>query len=432
VVRLAQVSANEGLASSDAVDLALARRLFGELHAIGFDGTGITRASYGAGENAAHALLARTAEALGLQVHLDWACNLSMTLPGRDRARRVVITGSHLDSVPVGGNYDGAAGVVAGLAVLAAWCRRGYRPACDVTVIAIRAEESVWFPMSYLGSKAAFGLLEFANLAVQRRGDAMTLEACMRAAGGAPEECGRSHSLDPARIDCFVELHIEQGPVLVGGDQPLGIVSGICGSRRYREVRIVGEYAHSGATPRAFRRDAVMAATEFMSALHARWLEIEAAGGEMTLTFGVCYTDPLQADFSTVAGSVALSVDIRARDTGLLDRMDAELHAVRAAVERRLGVSIDPGTATGSQPAAMDPALQEALHQIAATRGVAARTMPSGAGHDAALFADQGVPTAMLFVRNAHGSHNPRESMDEADFAAGAVVLADLLERRSA
>ena len=140
-------------------DLALAAGMFDDLHVLGFDGVGITRDTYGAGEQRAHDLMKDHARMLGLEITVDAGLNLYMTLPGRDRSLPAVMTGSHLDSVPRGGNFDGAAGVVAGLAVLAGWLKAGKRPEADVTVMGIRAEESAWFPVSYIGSKAAFGLL---------------------------------------------------------------------------------------------------------------------------------------------------------------------------------------------------------------------------------------------------------------------------------
>lgn len=414
------------------MDIDLARALFAEFHAIGFDGVGMTRASYDVGENAAHDSLEAVARALGLEIRRDWASNLFMTLPGRDRTLPAVMTGSHVDTVPVGGNFDGAAGVIAGMAVLSGWVKAGYRPHRDVTVMAIRAEESAWFPVSYIGSKAAFGLLPPEALAVTQRGSGRTLAEHMRNSGGAPETLGSAEVLDPARIRCFVELHIEQGPVLIGTETPLGVVTGICGSLRYRQAVMRGTYAHSGATPRAFRQDAMMATAVFMSILNKEWIDIESTGQEMTLTFGVCHTDAAQADFSTIAGQVDFSIDVRSRDRVLLERMDAAIHAARLQIEAEYGVRLELGVRTGSEPAVMDAALQRGLLDAAAALGVRACTMPSGAGHDSALFATQGVPTAMLFIRNANGSHNPDEAMDEGDFASGADVLSHLLYHLSA
>ncbi|MBB2173855.1 hydantoinase/carbamoylase family amidase [Gluconacetobacter asukensis] len=408
-----------------------ARALFARLHTIGFDGLGMTRASYGDGENQAHALLADMARARRLLVRRDWASNLFITLPGRDRTLPAVMTGSHLDTVPCGGNYDGAAGVLAGFACLCGWADAGYVPARDVVLIITRAEESVWFPVSYIGSKSAFGLLEESALAAVRRDDGGTLADHMRASGGQPDHIHTAPVLQPSDLACFVELHIEQGPVLPAADVPVGIVTGICGSVRYRAATIHGRYAHSGATPRPFRADAVMAAATLMTVMQAEWRKVETEGGEMTLTFGVCHTDAAQANFSAVAGRVDLSIDIRSRDPGLLGRMEAALMAHARTVEDEYGVVVDLGARTQSAPAAMDAPLQAEAVALARRAGIPAVTLPSGAGHDAAIFAGQGVPTVMLFVRNANGSHNPYEAMEFDDFALATRLLERLLYLRA-
>ena len=143
-----------------APDLVLADRLFAALHDAGFDGSGITRDAYGAGERAAHAIVRDAAVAERLEVATDAAGNLLMTLPGADRAAPAVVIGSHLDSVRQGGNYDGAAGVLAGLAAVAGMRRAGIVPARDVLVLVARAEESgAWFPTGFPGSRAALGRL---------------------------------------------------------------------------------------------------------------------------------------------------------------------------------------------------------------------------------------------------------------------------------
>jgi N-carbamoyl-L-amino-acid hydrolase len=413
-------------------DLNLAATLFAQLADDSHDGVGITRDSYGDGENRAHALMGRTAEALGLEVRRDAACNLYLTLPGRDRDAPAVMTGSHLDSVPRGGNFDGAAGVVSGVAVLAGWRRAGLVPERDVTVMAVRAEESAWFPVSYIGSKAAFGLLDTGVLDARRADTGRPLAQHLREAGGQPDSLVSGPApLRAEDIDCFVELHIEQGPALEEGGDVVGVVTGICGSHRYRHAAVHGQYAHSGATPRRHRRDAVVAVAALITTLQREWVALEADGHELTVTFGRCTTDAAQADFSKVSGRVDFSIDMRSRSRATLDAMDAAVLAARDDIMRAHGVTIDLGPVSTSEPAQTDAELQRLLQQAASDAGVSARAMPSGAGHDAALFAAQGVPTAMLFVRNGHGSHNPDESMDLDDFAAATRVLASVLAARA-
>src|ERR1700733_9519477 len=156
------------ISDSAAPDLALAGSLFDRLSDATRRGRGIVRDSYGAGEQIAHDIMRSAGERIGLEVSVDAIGNLTMTLPGRDRSAQRIIIGSHLDSSPQAGNYDGAAGVVAGLCVVSALKEAGVYPRCDVSVMGIRAEESSWFNISYLGSGGAFGLLDPACLSIAR------------------------------------------------------------------------------------------------------------------------------------------------------------------------------------------------------------------------------------------------------------------------
>jgi len=420
-------------AASPSLDRALsvAHRLFDDLHAIGFDGRGMTRPSYGRRETAAHDLIEATARAHGLEVRRDWAANLLVTYPGRDRYLPAVMTGSHLDTVPCGGNFDGAAGVLAGLAVLLAWQMEGCRPLRDTTLIVIRAEESAWFPLSYVGSRAAFGLLGPQDMQTPRIDNGKSLAEHIRDAGGDPDVFAEpSRHLDPGSIDSFVELHIEQGPILIDREIPVAIVGGICGSFRFRRARIIGRGAHSGATPRGFRADAAVAASRLVIALDELWARYDADGQEMTVTVGVLRT-PDDAHFSAVAAQVDLAIDVRAHDPALLDAAEREIRALAASIAETSGVTIDLGERTGSIPAIMDPTLLSMAELAASESSVDPWVMRSGAGHDAAVFAGRSVPTLMLFVRNQNGSHNPDEAMELTDFDEGVLVLERLLRRRA-
>jgi N-carbamoyl-L-amino-acid hydrolase len=407
-------------------DIALAVRLFDELRArTGHgDGSGITRESYGTGEQIAHDIVRREAEALGLTVERDAACNLYMTLSGKAPGPRIII-GSHLDSVPRGGNYDGAAGVLAGLAVVSGLLRAGVVPPQAITVMAIRAEESAWFGASYIGSRAAFGQVSGELLdGVTRAGDGLPLGKAIAAAGGAPDDLrrGKAH-LRASDILCFVEPHIEQGPVLIGSGHPIGIVTDIRGSFRHRHALCRGAYAHSGATPRRDRQDAVAALAALVTRFDEFWEQREAAGDDLTITFGQVETDPAEASFSKVAGLARFSLDVRSGAPETLDRAEAELRRLISDIEARRGVAFDLGPRTGSSPAMMHRPLALAMRRIARQLSIPALPMPCGAGHDAATFAGMGVPSGMLFFRNSNGSHNPDEHLEIADFAAGTEVV---------
>ncbi len=410
-------------------DTALAARLFDTLRARSFDGVGITRVAYGPGEAMAHALMAEEAAALGLERMVDPIGNQYLTLPGADRTRPKIILGSHLDSVPEGGNFDGAAGVLAGLAAVAGMARAGYQPAQDVAVMCIRAEEAgAWFPTSYPGSRGALGTLTAADLAVKRRDSGRSLAEHMREEGFSPDfATSGAKVLTPDNTAAFLELHIEQGPTLENEGVPLGIVTGIPGSRRFRAARCLGEYNHSGATARKYRHDAAAALAELVYRLDAYWVELETRGHRLVCTFCEMATTA-EAGFTKIAGEARFSLDIRAVDMASCDAMVAKMHALVGEIEARRGVRFELGAESGSAPSIMDATMRGGLARAADALGIGHLAMASGAGHDAAAFAAAGIPAAMLFVRNQNGSHNPHEAMRLPDFDLACQVITRWLQ----
>jgi beta-ureidopropionase / N-carbamoyl-L-amino-acid hydrolase len=405
-------------------DLDVAAALFEALSRATRRGRGIVRDSYGEGEQAAHDILRSAAGTIGLEISVDAIGNLFMTLPGRDRSARRIIMGSHLDSVPQGGNYDGAAGVVAGLSVLSAMRRAGVVPQCDVSVMGIRAEESAWFDVAYVGSGGTFGLLDPACLAVPRSDNGVTLESALKENGFDPRPIReRRRLLDPSRIRAYLELHIEQGPTLVAQGLPAAVVSGIRGCRRFRNARCTGEYGHSGAVARPYRRDAVAATVALLHHMETVWLCHEAAGEDLVLTSGELFTDPAVHGPSKIAGETRFVLDIRGLGDATMAAVVAEARAAAERISAAYRVHIDLGATSDSPPAVMDSRLRSQLMSLLERPF----EMPSGAGHDAAVFAKVGIPSAMIFVRNEHGSHNADEAMSLDDFAVGARALLELL-----
>lgn len=406
--------------------LARAARLFDALASVSADAPGVTRASFGEGEDAAHAMILREAVILGLEHRVDAIGNLYITLPGADRSAPVLMTGSHLDSVPHGGNFDGAAGVLAGL-VLLEQLATGPQPPCDVTLMAIRAEEMIWFPEHYLGSRAAFGLLTpDAPDRVKRADTGQTLAHHMETAGFDPEAIRQAKpQLDPARIRAFVEVHIEQGPVLVNADIPIGIVTGIRGNIRHRFATIRGETTHAGAVPRQARRDAVLAGAELATALEQFWLKTEAAGEDMVLTLGQFATDSMHHGITKVPGALDFTLDVRSAEDAVLARFEAAFQSEVARISSARNIAIDPGPKTQAAAEPMSGAIRTGLQNAADRSTIPSLAMPSGGGHDCAVFAGQGIPAGMLFIRNQNGSHNPDEAMDLEDFERACTVLAE-------
>jgi acetylornithine deacetylase/succinyl-diaminopimelate desuccinylase-like protein len=322
------------------------------LYAIG-GGVGANRPGYSAAEDEAHELAAGWMRDAGLEVEVDPAGNLI----GRTGDESVWV-GSHLDSVPNGGKFDGALGVVAAIEAVE-------RVGAGV-VVAFREEET-----GCSGSRAFV------------------------AAGDLPA--------------CFLELHIEQGPVLAAAGAPLGLVTGITGMVR-GERDFEGEAGHAGTVPMGRRRDALVEAAEYV--LHAR--DAAAAIEDAVATVGQLEVEPGAGN--VIPSRVRLSVDARAPDRERLDRLAAALE-------------LEPTFRL--EPVAMAVAPRAALRDELEQRGLPVVELHSGAGHDAAILAGAGVPTGMLFVRSLNGgiSHSPDELSSAQDVALGVDVLAGALER---
>ena len=391
---------------------------------------GVSRDSFGQGEQLAHSLLQQQAALLGLEQHTDPIGNLYVTLPGADRNAPAIMIGSHLDSVHHGGNFDGAAGVMAGFAILEHLHQRRVEPPFDITVMAIRAEEMVWFPIHYLGSRAAFGLLPPDTPDTVCRSDTeRSLGSHMTDLGFDPNfiRAGKS-SLTPAQIRCYLECHIEQGPVLVNQAAPVGIVNAIRGNIRYRFANITGQTTHAGGVPRSARRDAVLAGAELLSCLEAQWKRLENEGADLVLTVGQFATNPKRHGITKVPGELAFTLDFRSIDNGTLSEFDRFVRATAERISIERNVSIDLGSHTRATPATMDSQLRTRLFNTVNELKIPYLDIASGGGHDCAVFADQGVPCAMIFVRNENGSHNPDEAMSLDDFTTALRVLASFID----
>lgn len=384
---------------------------------------GITRATYGEGENLAHALVAEVAAEMGLELQRDFAANTYMTLPGTDRSKPGIIIGSHLDSVPNGGNFDGAAGVVIGLVAIAALKQLGLTPERDITVMGIRAEESVWFQVSYIGSRGALGTLPEGAMEAKRIDNGRSLAEHVADCGGDPEAMRRGERyLSPERIHAFLEVHIEQAPSLVEAGFPVGICTGIPGNFRFPNARVLGRYDHVG-TPRCFRRDAVMAAAEFATALDRVWEEMEDSGQPMAMTFGRFHTDAAVHGMTTVPGEFCFSLDVRGYSQEALSSVEQRLHSIKSDIEQRRRVTFDLGQRAHAAVGEVSPKLFSAFKAGAEELGIPTMPLGSPASHDAAAFAVAGVPMGMLFIRNENGSHNPDEAMSLDDFLKAASIL---------
>jgi beta-ureidopropionase / N-carbamoyl-L-amino-acid hydrolase len=411
----------------------LAGEMFAALRAATSDAVGITRASYGAGESAALDIIEAKARDFGLRTERDAGANLVVTLEGSDSRLPFLACGSHLDSVPQGGNFDGAAGVVAGLIVLAGLKQEGLRPRRTLKLYALRGEESARFGKAYVGSSALFGKLSAADLAMKAMDCDRTLGECMREVGVDIDRVKSGQPLvDRKDFAAWLELHIEQGPVLEARQLPIGIVTGIRGNIRHRTVECIGSAGHSGAVPRWLRHDAMFATAELISHLDRHWRTLLERGRDLVITTGIVTTDPREHAIARIPGNLRFSFELRSQSKETLEAFyDLFLSECRLIGEER-GVEFKLDRRIESDPAVMDPEWIKRLRAITRALGLPDEEIPSGAGHDAAIFANEGIPSAMIFVRNEHGSHNPDEAMALDDFAAAVAVMRNALKEAAA
>jgi beta-ureidopropionase / N-carbamoyl-L-amino-acid hydrolase len=407
---------------------ACASFLFRELEQLSFDGVGVTRESYGASEEAAHRFVQMVAERHGLEVEIDDALNLFVTLPGLASAESFILCGSHLDSVPHGGNFDGAAGVVAALICLCKMRSLGIIPNITIKLVVLRAEESAWFGKPCIGSSALLGQLSAADLQLRHSVSDRTLAESMTAAGANTERIALSLPLiDLGSVLAYFELHIEQGPVLVSENLPVAIVSGIRGSIRHRHIVCSGEAGHSGAVPQTLRHDAVLATADLLMRAERRSLELLDNGQDLVMTSGVITTNPDEHAITRIPGEVVFSLDIRSQNAQTLNAFHQFVLDESQCVGLNRGVAFrfDPPTRFNS--ALLDASLVQRLKRLSLSLDLNTPIMPSGAGHDAAIFSAQNIPSAMIFVRNDHGSHNPGEAMEIEDFLKATHLLYEAL-----
>lgn len=418
------------LAAAVTAAMPSAQALFDDL-ALNTRGThGISRDPYGDGEQYAYRLVHGCATRLELQCSWDAAGNLYMTRPGSDPSAPALIIGSHLDSVPNGGNYDGAAGVIAGLAVLEAFGRAGIAHRGDVSVMAIRCEESSsWFAGEHgghLGSRMALGLADPSELDKAVRLDTgRSLGQHIADCGFDPDRVRRGPAhLTSARVGRYFELHIEQGPVLELKDLAVGVVDSIRGNSRLRASRCVGAYNHGGATPQEIREDAVIATADLVMRVQGKWEALHAQGKDLVFAFGKLSTDPQVHSLSKVPGETRFSLDIRSGSPEVLATMRAFVAEQARLIEAQRRVRFELDDFTLSTPTVLDPALVETLRRGCSALGMPLFEMASGGGHDAQEFTRAGIPSAMVFVRNANGSHVAEEAMTMDDFERGTQLLA--------
>lgn len=378
-----------------------------------------TREAYGIEDVAARTEVAAWMREAGLTVTVDAAANLIGRRTGSGPpGRRWLVTGSHLDTVVEAGALDGAYGVVAAVEVAGALARSGVVLDHDLVVVAFANEEGARGTDGMAGSRALVGELGAAELAAPDD-EGVTLADRLATAGGEPAAVAAA-AWDPASVAAFVELHVEQGPVLDAAGAVLGVVTGITG-RQAVDIQITGAPNHAGTTPMDLRADAVVAAAEVVLAVEALALD----GAVRVATCGHLQVSPNVRN--VVPGRVQVSAEVRDQDPVRLGAIGPVLEQTVAEVAERRGVRAEVSWGQHVAPIATDPSVLEVIRAAAARSGQPSIDLPSGAGHDAQILGAH-VPMGMIFVPSVDGiSHSGDERTEPDHLAAGAQMLADSL-----
>ena len=377
-----------------------------------------TRRSFTALFLEGRALLTQKFAEAGLAPRIDTAGNLIGRLEGKNPALGVIAIGSHSDTVPSGGRFDGIAGVATGLEIVRALRDAGTRLEHTIEIIDFLAEEPSEYGLSCVGSRGLTGLLDARMLGFTEPGGEPLRDA-LRRVGGDPDRLDQARRSD---IEAFLELHIEQSVVLESSSLDIGIVTSIVGVRRI-EVVFQGEADHAGTTPLTLRHDALVAAAATVGSVRRVAEALAAEGSDyFVATVGILNVEPSASNI--VPGRTRLIIDVRTTRPALTERfveaIDREslAHAAAARVVRASFETLSDGP-----PVTCDADLRSALRAGAHDLGLSETDLPSGAGHDAA-FMSRICPSAMVFVPCRAGkSHVPEEWADREAIAAGAAVI---------
>jgi hydantoinase/carbamoylase family amidase len=355
----------------------------------------------------------------GMSVRADAIGNLFGRYEGEAAGAKALLMGSHFDSVRNGGKYDGVLGILLGIACVDSLRREGKRMSFALEVGAFADEEGARFQTGMLSSRTLVSGFD-ACLLDRRDAQGVTLEEAMRAAGLDPQRASEAR-IDATTLAGYVEVHIEQGPVLLAAGVPLGVVTSIAAGARHA-MTVSGEKGHAGTVPMPMRHDALAAAAQMVLAVEKRC----SAGGSLVGTVGLL--EVKDGTGNVIPGEVRFTVDIRAADAGTLADAQRDVFAELDAIAARRGVKLAGNRTHDVKPVPCSPHMQEqiaaAIERTLGTRP--ARRLPSGAGHDAMIFAEV-TDVGMMFVRCGAGgvSHSPEETVDAKDAQLALAALVD-------
>lgn len=379
------------------------------------DSGGVTRFSFTPEEQQARVQVIKYMLEAGLEVREDAAGNVIGRLEGTNPAAPAVLTGSHIDTVPDGGKFDGALGVIAAVEALQVMRERGKENVHPIEVIAFTDEEGSRFGFGMIGSRAMAGTLRPEDLE-HRDVRGVTIAEAMRAAGIDPERIGEA-AKHPGEVKAYIELHIEQGKVLENSNSPVGLVTGIAGPL-WQQFTLTGQAGHAGATPMNMRKDPMQAAAELLGQIYGeaeRYPNAVATVGKIRA---------LPGGVNVIPGQVEFSLDLRDIDEVDRDSLEAAIRdqAYRICGNRGIGLQIE--LLQRVAPAPSSPEVRQAVSEAGKAAGFPnLPNLVSGAGHDGMQFSSR-WPLGMIFVRSRDGiSHSPYEWSSPEDCAAGAEVL---------
>ncbi|MGE4249195.1 MAG: allantoate amidohydrolase [Parvibaculaceae bacterium] len=408
------------LAEADAGARILAR--CDELARASADGPGVTRLYLSPEHRLAADMLIGWMRAAGMDTRLDEAGNVVGRYHATGGGGPYLITGSHMDSVVNGGRYDGPLGVLTALDCVAVLNQRGERLPFGVEVVAFGDEEGTRFGTTLAGSRAVTGR-HGDDLLSARDAGGRTMREAMVAFGLDPEAIGRA-AHRPQDVLGYVELHIEQGPVLQDADLPVGVVTGISGQTRAM-IRLTGVPNHAGTVPMALRRDPVLAACEIALAAE----QIARAHEDTVATVGFIKAEP--GIINVIAGAASLTLDLRSADDAVRAAAYTAFLAEAKGIAAVRGVGFAVDVLLDAKSCPCSPSLVAQIEGAVARTGIGILKLPSGAGHDGMAMSGL-TDIGMIFVRCKDGvSHSPAESVSAPDVAAGAAVLLSFIENFS-
>jgi N-carbamoyl-L-amino-acid hydrolase len=406
------------------------RRLLRDLNAVSRIGLGdhgsVTRLVFSVKELRSRQFLIHLMRQAGLAIHIDRIGNIFGRLNGNHSKAPAVLAGSHLDTVLHGGKFDGTMGVIGALEAVRTLKEQQVPLQAPVEVVCFIGEESSRFGYSTLGSSLIAGEIHGADLANATDAQGTKLEDIL-ASLGIHRSNLRSMKRDPSTVKAYLELHIEQGPILEAKKKPIGVVTSIAAPTRFKVI-FLGQADHSGTTPMEMRKDALVAASELIVALERicrRYSRMEK--GRVVGTVGALKIEP--GVINAIPGVAELSVDIRSITAAAKSRVVRLVYENIREIARRRQLRVEIRPIREENPVPLDKRLVHLLKECCEARNIPYEVMPSGAGHDAMQIAKI-APAGMLFIPSRRGiSHSPQEWSDPEDICLGTQLLLDSIIR---